>query len=80
MSEWLNNRKRIHKVGEIDKPCYKCGFCPYGQLVEAFPLHPEHKGKDLNKLGNEGKLSTGYDCGSFGHDCPVFYHAEFIQE
>lgn len=80
MSKWLNNTKRIHKLGEVEKPCYKCGFCPYGQLVEEFPLHPEHKGKDLNKLAEKGKLDTGYSCKVFGHDCPVYYHAEGFTE
>ena len=84
MSEWLNNKKRIHKIREVEKPCHKCGFCPYGQLVEEFPLYPEFdkpefEGK-LNDLGRQGKLNTGYSCLTFGHDCPVFYHAEFITE
>jgi len=38
MSKWLNNTKRIYKFDEIEKPCHKCGFCPYGYLVEVFPL------------------------------------------
>ena len=73
---------RIHSYNSehVSKPCWKIGFCPYGGLVEYFPLHPEHKGKDLNKLANEGKLDTGYNCKVFGHDCPVFYLGEFLSE
>ena len=43
------------------KPCRGCGFCPYGILVEEFPL-----------VDNEDEFS----CSIFGHDCPVFYVAE----
>lgn len=54
MSQWLNNKVQIHFPGkksnfgkdekgkdmlyEVDKPCHSCGFCPFGQLVEEFPL------------------------------------------
>ena len=66
MSKWLNNKKRFYKSNEIEKPCHSCGFCPYGQLVEEFPLHRE---------------KTSYSCGVFGHECPVYYHAEsFVDE
>jgi len=61
MSEWLNTKKPIFK--KVVKPCKLCGFCPYGQLVEEFPL-------------NRNEMS----CEVFGHDCPVFYHAEFMAE
>lgn len=65
MSEWLNTEKRLFNADEIDKPCHKCGYCPYGQLVEEFKLR-----KKRNK----------YSCTVFGHDCPVFYHAELMAE
>jgi hypothetical protein len=52
MSKWLNNKTPIHKAGkinkfkigkktydyEITKPCHELNFCPYGQLVEEYPL------------------------------------------
>lgn len=79
-NRWLNNTKRIHTITDYIKPCLELGFCPYGALIEVFPLHPEHEGKDLNKLAMEGKLDTGYSCKTFGHDCPVFYLAENITE
>lgn len=53
MSEWLNTThiQKGEKNGEWNdfykwllegnKPCHACGYCPYGQLVEAFPLHEE---------------------------------------
>ena len=49
----------------ISKPCKKLGFCPYGPLVEDFPL----KNKRTKK-----------SCRLFGHECPVFYVAENITE
>ena len=54
MSNWLNNKKKIWK--DIVKPCRMCGFCPYGQLVEEFPLEDR----------------TEVSCKIFGHDCPAF--------
>lgn len=62
-SKWLNVKTKIHSFDKIEKPCHTCGFCPYGQLVEEFPLDR----KD-------------YACQVFGHDCPVFYHGEFLSE
>lgn len=47
---------------EIDKPCKKLGYCPYGPLVEQSPL-------------NE-KRSAERDCKAFGHECPVWRNAE----
>jgi len=41
-TEWLNNRSRIHDAEAwVAKPCHQLRWCPYGQLVEAFPVHPE---------------------------------------
>jgi hypothetical protein len=60
MSAWLNTKKII--APRAPKPCKKLKFCPYGQLVEAFPLKQQGK----------------YKCPVFGHDCPVHYHAEKI--
>jgi len=59
MSKWLNTT--IVRHPELDKPCHKLDYCPYGQLVEEFPLQDKR-----------GELS----CELFGHDCPVHYHAE----
>lgn len=62
MSKWLNTNTRIWE--KIIKPCKLCGFCPYGQLIEEFPL-----------TNDEGIV-----CLVYGHDCPVFYHAEIFAE
>jgi len=50
---------------DIEKPCHYTGFCPYGQLVEEFPIKQER---------------TEFSCNVFGHDCPVFYCAEPLSE
>ena len=47
------------------KPCRMMAFCPYGPMVELFPLQEER-----------GTMS----CTVFGHDCPVFYTAEIFME
>ena len=68
MSYWLNNEKVVHP--NLEKPCIKLQYCPYGQLVEEFPLSL-----------HSSKLSCTTDNGAiiqFGHDCPVHYHAEFL--
>ena len=58
------NTEKIRNKKTI-KPCKLCGFCPYGQLVEEFKLR-ENKSE--------------FSCKVFGHDCPVFYHAEPLAE
>ena len=64
MSEWLNTQTII--APEIEKPCHKLGWCPYGQLVEEFPLREER--------------DEHFSCTVYGHDCPAFYHAEGFAE
>ena len=42
MSKWLNNEYILYKA-TLEKPCKKLGYCPYGQLVEEFPLYTKQK-------------------------------------
>lgn len=35
---WINTENIVFK--NAIKPCKICGFCPYGQLIEEFPLDP----------------------------------------
>ncbi|MBU0962648.1 MAG: hypothetical protein KKD48_01960 [Nanoarchaeota archaeon] len=63
---WLKNciKNGIEKENENRiKPCRELGYCPYGSLIEEFPI-----GKDIKYL-----------CKTFGHNCPVFYCAEDIK-
>lgn len=76
MSKWLNNKhiqmgikngawNEFYKwLLKDNKPCHWTGYCPYGKLIEEFPL----------------KKKSLYSCKVFGHDCPVFYQAEPLAE
>ena len=77
MSKWLNTKhiQTGEKNGEWNdfykwllkdnKPCHFLMFCPYGQLVEEFPLEENN---------------SKHSCKVFGHHCPVFYQAEPVAE
>jgi hypothetical protein len=52
----------IFKPTVVTKPCHTLRYCPYGQLVEDFPL--EYPNKTLQS------------CTVFGHNCPVYSVAE----
>lgn len=60
---WINCTEPIWE--HIPKPCKKLGWCPYGAMVEMYPLEEER-----------GKMS----CLVYGHNCPVFYMAEPLAE
>lgn len=51
-------------IKAICKPCWELKYCPYGSLVESFPLSDDEE----------------YDCNIFGHQCPVFSIAEPFTE
>ena len=63
-TEWGKEWKLEEPV-KIEKPCHYTRFCPYGQLVEEFPIKEER---------------TEISCTVFGHDCPAFYCAEPMAE
>jgi hypothetical protein len=58
----VNWKKRVKAVC---KPCWEVKYCPYGPLVERFPLRQERDSRS---------------CRIFGHDCPVFHVAEPLTE
>jgi hypothetical protein len=58
----INWKKRVKAVC---KPCWEIKYCPYGPLVEQFPLKEE---------------PDSQSCRIFGHDCPVFHVAEPFTE
>ncbi len=77
MSNWLNTVMVVN--ADIQKPCILLRYCPYGQLVEEFPIfgvedYPNKKyGWILVCLyENNDRMMQ------FGHDCPVHYHAEYL--
>ena len=53
------------RVKAVCKPCWELKYCPYGPIVEEFPLHED---------------SNPHSCRIFGHECPVFTVAEPFTE
>lgn len=53
----------------IEKPCGVLGWCPYGPLVEEYPLEEEDLHESMVRRSPE-------HCMVFGHYCPVFFTAE----
>lgn len=62
---WLNTKHILNNNLRKKRPCYACGYCPYGQMIELFPIT---------------KKEGTYSCKVFGHNCPMYYHAENITE
>jgi hypothetical protein len=58
-------KKALTTMETIQKPCWTLKYCPYGPLVEQFPL--------LEQANDQS-------CKFFGHQCPVFFVAEKINE
>lgn len=65
---------------EKEKPCKKLGYCPYGKLVEYFPLHGKQVQWNGIKLEWIKPKENALSCKLFGHDCPVYYVAEDMTE
>ncbi|MHB1463599.1 MAG: HNH endonuclease [Thermoleophilia bacterium] len=63
--EWGDRINWKVRVKAVCKPCWELKYCPYGPLVEEFPLKED--GDDRS-------------CRIFGHDCPVFTMAEPLTE
>jgi hypothetical protein len=84
-SYWLNTK--FVRYPELEKPCIKLHYCPYGQLVEEFPSYcskeesAEWGVPEYPNLKYGDKLSCSEKNGAltqFGHDCPAHYHAEML--
>lgn len=60
-------KKRVSNgyIKAVCKPCWEMKYCPYGSLVENFPI---------------GDIGNDETCRIFGHKCPVFYVAEPFTE
>ena len=65
IQEWGKKINRNKRVNSICKPCWELKYCPYGPLVEDFPIKEDRSSKS---------------CRIFWHDCPVFYCAEPLTE
>jgi len=67
LDRWAQKIQWGKRVKAVCKPCWEIKYCPYGTLVEDFPL----KSKDDRDHRS---------CRIFGHDCPVYYVAEPFTE
>lgn len=65
IKEWGEKIDWNKRVKSVCKPCWEIKYCPYGVLVEEFPLKKENDDRS---------------CRIYGHDCPVFYVAEPLTE
>lgn len=65
IKQWADKIDWKRRVSSVCKPCWELKYCPYGPLVEEFPIQEEQNNKS---------------CRIFGHDCPVFYAAEPFTE
>lgn len=65
IQEWGQKIQWEKRVKAVCKPCWEIKYCPYGPLVEGFPLK---------------RIPDGKSCRIFGHDCPVFHVAEPLTE
>lgn len=63
--EWANKINWNDRVKSVCKPCWELKYCPYGILVEDFPLEEN---------------PTEKSCRIYGHNCPVFSVAEPLTE
>lgn len=65
LQTWAKRVGWEKRVKAVCKPCWELKYCPYGPLVEEFPLQAEPDYRS---------------CRIFGHDCPVFHVAEPVTE
>jgi hypothetical protein len=60
------------RISFVCKPCWELKYCPYGYLVEQFPLLPEDP--------TIPDIIRDSECKNFGHICPVIYAQESFTE
>jgi hypothetical protein len=65
IQEWAKRINWESRIKAVCKPCWELKYCPYGPLVEQFPLTEER---------------SQISCRIFGHNCPIFYVAEPLTE
>ncbi|WP_052714226.1 HNH endonuclease [Paenibacillus dauci] len=65
IQKWAIEINWDKRIKAVCKPCWELKYCPYGLLVEDFPLKKER---------------DDHSCRIFGHDCPVFYVSEPLTE
>jgi hypothetical protein len=68
------------KVQNPTKPCHELNYCPYGVLVEYFPLNGHQAFFNGVKLDWIKPREDAEPCHVFGHECPVYHVAENMKE
>jgi hypothetical protein len=63
--KWSKGLIPIKRLKRVCKPCWELKYCPYGPLVENFPL---------------SRAKRKQSCEIFGHLCPVFFTNELVTE
>ena len=58
---WFNDGVIVCE--DVEKPCFKLLFCPYGNIAEAFWPAREYYYENFRK----------FHCSAIDHDCPAFY-------
>jgi len=78
--KWINNEVPIWR--HVVKPCKLCGFCPYGQLVEEYPLPPVTRAEEIEWIENIKKQQAvgAYDEENKKDGLPLMTRADAEQE
>lgn len=75
LEEMADKAKSLQKrdsKGLLVKPCGQLGYCPYGRLVEQFPLPCDEAASELDAD------CLDYACSIYGHICPVVFVASVL--
>jgi hypothetical protein len=78
--KWINNEVPIWK--NVIKPCKLCGYCPYGQLVEEYPLPPMTRAEmvDHNEYMKKALSEGVFDEENKKDGLPLMTRADAEQE
>jgi hypothetical protein len=63
---WFNDGVIVRE--DVEKPCFKLRFCPYGSIAEGF-----WAGRLIYYYNTGESSKEKYHCNAFAHDCPTFY-------
>ncbi len=63
IAEWFQKIGAQHRVKAVCKPCWEIKYCPYGPLVEEFPLGSAVRGKSRHRtVSLDRSMSYGLFC------------------
>ena len=78
--KWINNEVPIWR--NVIKPCKLCGYCPYGELVEEYPLPPITRAEmiDHNEYMKKALAEGVFDEENKKDGLPLMTRADAEQE